>query len=248
MPYSSGASSPFSPLSPLSPLAPGAPTAPMSPFAPVTPCGPTGPWAPWAPAGPCAPVAPRLPLSAALALEWMSASLIVPFAIWLPVISFAVPATAVPLSATASAIIATIIAGVKRLFFNMLRVLSVTRYPAAGCRGFDEKNVRAAEARSLDPVESSVVRRSARLRAARAAATASSRELTPRARKRRRMWFLTVSVLRWSSAAICFVERPCSSRRSTSTCRGVRWGCGAVACRRGVPPGARRRRPPARRS
>ena len=53
--------------------------------------------------------------------------------------------------------------------------------------------------------------------ASRAAATASSRELTPRARKRRRMWFLTVSVLRWSSAAICFVERPCSSRRSTST-------------------------------
>ena len=53
--------------------------------------------------------------------------------------------------------------------------------------------------------------------AVRAAATASSRELTPRARKRRRMWFLTVSVLRWSSAAICFVERPCSRRRSTST-------------------------------
>ena len=53
--------------------------------------------------------------------------------------------------------------------------------------------------------------------AARAAATASSRELTPRARKRRRMWFLTVSMLRWSSAAICFVERPCSRRRSTST-------------------------------
>ena len=52
---------------------------------------------------------------------------------------------------------------------------------------------------------------------ARAAATASSRELTPRARKRRRMWFLTVSVLRWSSAAICFVECPCSRRRSTST-------------------------------
>ena len=53
--------------------------------------------------------------------------------------------------------------------------------------------------------------------AARAAATASSRELTPSARKSRRTWFLTVSVLRWSSAAICFVERPCSSRRSTST-------------------------------
>ena len=52
---------------------------------------------------------------------------------------------------------------------------------------------------------------------ARVAATASSRELTPRARKSRRMWFLTVSVLRWSSAAICFVERPCSRRRSTST-------------------------------
>ena len=31
---------------------------------------------------------------------------------------------------------------------------------------------------------------------ARAAATASSREWTPSARKRRRMWFLTVSVLR----------------------------------------------------
>ena len=61
----------------------------------------------------------------------------------------------------------------------------------------------------------------------RAAATASSRELTPRARKRRRMWFLTVSVLKWSSAAICFVERPCSRRRSTSTWRGVRCGCGA---------------------
>jgi hypothetical protein len=41
-----------------------------------------------------------------------------------------VPATAVPLSATASAIIATIIAGVKRLPFNISRVLSVvTRYP-----------------------------------------------------------------------------------------------------------------------
>ena len=64
--------------------------------------------------------------------------------------------------------------------------------------------------------------------AARAAATASSRELTPRAWKRRRMWFLTVSVLRWSSAAICFVERPCSRRRSTSTWRGVRCGGGAV--------------------
>ena len=63
--------------------------------------------------------------------------------------------------------------------------------------------------------------------AARAAATASSRVLTPRARKRRRMWFLTVSVLRWSSAAICFVERPCSRRRSTSTWRGVRCGGGA---------------------
>ena len=53
--------------------------------------------------------------------------------------------------------------------------------------------------------------------AARAAATASSRELTPRARNSRRMWFLTVSVLRCNSAAICLVERPCSSRRSTST-------------------------------
>ena len=43
------------------------------------------------------------------------------------------------------------------------------------------------------------------------------------------MWFLTVSVLKWSSAAICFVERPCSRRRSTSTWRGVRLGCGAVS-------------------
>ena len=34
--------------------------------------------------------------------------------------------------------------------------------------------------------------------------------------------------LRWSSAAICFVERPCSRRRSTSTWRGVRCGGGAV--------------------
>ena len=42
------------------------------------------------------------------------------------------------------------------------------------------------------------------------------------------MWFLTVSGLRWSSAAICFVERPCSRRRSTSTWRGVRCGGGAV--------------------
>ena len=52
---------------------------------------------------------------------------------------------------------------------------------------------------------------------ARAAATASSRELTPSARKSRRTWFLTVSVLRWSSAAICFVEQPRSRRWSTST-------------------------------
>ncbi len=92
-------------------------------------------------------------------------------------------------------------------------------------------NVRAAETRSLDPVESSLRSSSERSQwgvALRAAATASSRELTPRARKRRRMWFLTVSVLRWSSAAICFVERPCSSRRSTSTWRGVRCGCGAM--------------------
>ena len=37
------------------------------------------------------------------------------------------------------------------------------------------------------------------------------------ARNRRRTWFLTVSGLRWSSAAICLVEHPCSSRRSTST-------------------------------
>ena len=76
---------------------------------------------------------------------------------------------------------------------------------------------------------------------ARAAATASV-ELVARARKRRRMWFLTVSGLRWSSAAICFVERPCSRRRSTSTAwRGVR--CGGVArrrgCRLGVPPSIR---------
>jgi hypothetical protein len=59
----------------------------------------------------------------------MSASLIVPFAIWLPVISFVVPATAVPLSATASAIIATIIAGEKRLPFNIFRVLSINPLP-----------------------------------------------------------------------------------------------------------------------
>ena len=85
--------------------------------------------------------------------------------------------------------------------------------------------------------------------AARAAATASSRELTPRARKRRRMWFLTVSVLRWSSAAICFVEQPRSRRRSTSTWRGVRCGGGAGGRRRpGVPRTARRRRPPFHRS
>ena len=70
--------------------------------------------------------------------------------------------------------------------------------------------------------------------AARAAATASSRELTPRARKRPRTWFLTVSLLRWSSAAICFVERPCSRRRSTSTWRGVRCG-GAVGVSSGRP-------------
>ena len=67
-------------------------------------------------------------------------------------ISFVVPATAVPLSATPSAIIATTIAGVKRLPLNIFRVLSVTRYPAAGCRGFDEKNVRVTEGRSLDPI------------------------------------------------------------------------------------------------
>ena len=53
----------------------------------------------------------------------------VPFAIWLPVISFALHSTPVPLSATASAIIATIIAGVKRFPLNILQVLSVTRYP-----------------------------------------------------------------------------------------------------------------------
>ena len=51
----------------------------------------------------------------------------------------------------------------------------------------------------------------------RATATASIREWTPRARKRRRIWFLTVAMLTWSSAAICFVERPCSKRRRTST-------------------------------
>ena len=66
-------------------------------------------------------------------------------------INFAVPATAVPLSATASAIMATISAGVKRLPLNIFRVLSVTRYPAAGCRGFDEKKVRVTAGRSLDP-------------------------------------------------------------------------------------------------
>ena len=110
---------------------------------------PAGPWARQAPARRSRRV---WPLSAVLAPEWMSASLIVPFAIWPPVISFAVPATAVPLSATASAIIATIIAGVKRLPFNIFRVPSVIRYPAAGCRGFDEKNVRVAGTRSLDPI------------------------------------------------------------------------------------------------
>ena len=39
---------------------------------------------------------------------------------------------------------------------------------------------------------------------------------------------MTVSVLRWSSWAICLVERPCSSRRSTSACRGVRYAGGAL--------------------
>jgi hypothetical protein len=42
----------------------------------------------------------------------------------------------------------------------------------------------------------------------------SSDGWTPRARKGRRMWFLTVSTLRERSAA---VERPCSRSRSTST-------------------------------
>ena len=49
------------------------------------------------------------------------------------------------------------------------------------------------------------------------------------------MWFLTVSVLRWSSAAICFVERPCSRRRSTSTWRGVRCGGGVPRLSSGRP-------------
>ena len=49
------------------------------------------------------------------------------------------------------------------------------------------------------------------------------------------MWFLTVSVLRCSSAAICFVEQPCSRRRSTSTWRGVRCGGGAVGPSSGRP-------------
>ena len=53
-------------------------------------------------------------------------------------------------------------------------------------------------------------------RPCRAAATASRREFTPRARSRWRTWFRTVSGLRWSSCAICFVESPCSRRRSTS--------------------------------
>src|SRR3954454_15817119 len=65
--------------------------------------------------------------------------------------SLAVPATAVPLSATARARIATIIDGVKRLPFNIFRVLSVTRYPAARCRGLDESKVRVTTGRSLDP-------------------------------------------------------------------------------------------------
>ena len=50
----------------------------------------------------------------------------------------------------------------------------------------------------------------------RARATASSLECTPSARRTWRTWFLTVSGLRCSSSAICFVERPWSSMRSTS--------------------------------
>ena len=56
----------------------------------------------------------------------------------------------------------------------------------------------------------------------RARATASMREWAPSARSRWRMWFRTVSMLRWSSRAIWWVEWPRSRRRSTSACRGVR--------------------------
>src|ERR1043166_8707504 len=40
------------------------------------------------------------------------------------------------------------------------------------------------------------------------------------------MWLRTVSRLSCSSAAICVVDRPSSSRRSTSSCRGVRCSSG----------------------
>jgi hypothetical protein len=40
------------------------------------------------------------------------------------------------------------------------------------------------------------------------------------------MWLRTVSLLRCSSCAICSVERPSSSRRSTSACLGVSCGWG----------------------
>ena len=53
---------------------------------------------------------------------------------------------------------ATIIAGVKRLPFNIFKVpFGSTRHPAAGCRGFDERKVRVAGTRSLDPIGLSVV-------------------------------------------------------------------------------------------
>src|SRR3954464_11343943 len=50
------------------------------------------------------------------------------------------------------------------------------------------------------------------------------REWTPSARSRCRTWLRTVSVVTWSSPAICVVEWPRSRRRSTSACRGVRGG------------------------
>ena len=55
-------------------------------------------------------------------------------------------------------------------------------------------------------------------------ATASTRECTPSVRRIAATWFRTVSMLRWSSCAICAVVWPRSSRRSTSIWRGVRCG------------------------
>ena len=70
-------------------------------------------------------------------------------------ISLAVPATAVPLSATASAIIATITAGGRRFPFNIrfLSVSPVRRRPdGGGLDNGDKENVRVGEARPLDPI------------------------------------------------------------------------------------------------